>query len=614
MEKNNKRIRKSSLVLLFPIVITMIQAVFWGVASYNGKGRLFLQAAVPLWFILLLLYGLACFFTGNARNRRFSLSAVLIVIFTGILMTFGALNQVLMIGHLTAEMNASKYILFEVFQLSNGAETANILHGAEEGPGTIDQFLDQEKAAVLVEALKAEGVTFTHTVKLDADNENLLPGETADDSGKVTRTETVEYNFQISAEDARSSRLYLTQSDRFPQYQTILEAETWNRELAEAKGLAANYRNALIAGIIFSLLLLWMHGHWFEYWIVPLSLAQTILFPFMRLFGSGEDGAYINFGPFQPLEFSKIIYLFVLTALLCKPEKRESPIRIGPFEIHRIVYALGYIIVNAAGFMLCGEMGTLLVMGCVGICMLMIFCEKKLFRLGILAAAAAGSFLIFLISHFQITYLGQKLYNRFHYFLNPYDAAQTYGYHYIQVRESLALSGWFGAETKFRFHISQEETDMAFSSLVQSQGVFYGIIVIVMLMGLLMVAYRAACRAEDVYYRGMGIGFCILLSFQGIIHIAYNVGIFPITGVPLMYISSGGSNLAVSIMVTIVLLVISSNHLHRALTDEEKTENLEKKWVDPDNTLKRIIYPVLNASRKFLFVLKNSFSLSWIRG
>jgi cell division protein FtsW (lipid II flippase) len=62
------------------------------------------------------------------------------------------------------------------------------------------------------------------------------------------------------------------------------------------------------------------------------------------------------------------------------------------------------------------------------------------------------------------------------------------------------------------------------------------------------------------------------LAFQGIIHIAYNVNLIPITGVPLSYISKGGSNQAVSLIATALLIIISANGLKRVLADEVRFE------------------------------------------
>lgn len=598
MNNKNKWLNQMGMMLLFPAVITLIQVVFLGVAAFNGRAGLYLRVAVILWLILILLYAFAWFFTRNARARHFSYSTLMIVVFTGALLSFGALNQVMQIGHLTAESNAAKYIVYELFQYSRGEKASHILHGADKGDGTIDTFLSESQAISLIDDLKAEGMTFTHTTRIAIEEESqLLPGETIEEDGTVLREEIIQYNYQITASDSKTARTYLENNDKFPEFSSILKEETWRREAAEANTLAENYGAALILGILFTLLLLFMHGHCFDYWIVVLTVFQVFLFGIMIIFGAGSDSAHINLGPIQPLEFCKLIFLFLLTGLLCKPERRDIPISIGCFDIPRYLYTLIYIMINTVGYMLCGEMGTLLVISCVGLCMFLIFCENGLYRLCFIGSAVAGSGLIFLMSHFRITYLGQKLYNRFHYFLKPEEAAESAGYQYIQVKESLALSGWFGADSRYRFHISQEETDMAFSSLLQFQGVFFGILVILLFMGLLIVAYRSACRAQDVYYRGMGIGFCILLAFQGIIHISYNVGIFPITGIPLMYISSGGSNLAVSIMVTITLLLISSNNMHRALSDEQRIDEITDRGFV-----------------KLLKVLRGSFSTSWIRG
>lgn len=601
MEK--KKIDHIARMILFPAALALVQIIFLLLAVFEGKGKLYLIVAVPVWFCVVFVYALAVWLTHNAQGRSFSRSALLIVIFSGVLMAIGALTQVVLIGHLTCENNASKYILYEIYEYAKGEEGTKTLHisSGDAEDGTIETFLSEETASSIIGMLKEEGFTFTHSVRSQVTEENpLLDGEDADENGYVTRQEEITANYHISGSEARKAITLIKNSELFPAYENILEEETWIRELDKGQNLMFNYLKALIAGIIFTIFLLFMHGHYYDYWIPFLVGLEVLIFVLLRLFGSGSDGARINLGPLQPLEFLKLIYIFVLADLLCKPEKADCDFHICFFGknlvINRYIASIFFIILNAGGYMVCGELGTLLIIGCVGLCMFLIFCENRVYRMGILGCTAGGLGLLLMMGHFKITYLGEKLYNRFHYFLSPGESPEKFGYQYIQLKQSLAISGWFGVRERYSFHISNEENDMVFASLVQSRGIFYGLLVILLFIGLLMVSYRAALRATDIYYRGMGLACCLLLGFQGLIHISYNVGAFPITGVPLMYISDGGSNMAVSQMMTVLLLVISSNHLQRAVSDEEEVDHLPSRGI-----------------RRFFQTLRASFSAGWIR-
>lgn len=588
----------------FPAVLALIQIVFLMLAVFEGKGKLYLMAAVPVWFCVVFLYLLAVWLTHHAQGRGFSRSVLLIVIFSGLLMAIGALTQVVMIGHKTCENNASKYILYEIYTYANGEKGTKVLHTSsnEVEDSTIEGFLSKETASEIVSLLKEDGITFQHAVKSQVSEENPLQNEEeADVDGYVTRMEEITANYQIGSSEARKSIQLIQNSELFPAYKELLAEETWIREAAQGKALMLNYLKALAAGVIFTMFLLFMHGHYYDYWILWLMAFEVVIFLLLRLFGSGSDGASINLGPIQPLEFLKLIYILVLADLLCKPEKADQNFVISvlgrTFVINRYIASIFFIVLNAGGYMLCGELGTLLIIGCVGFCMFLIFCENRTYRLGMFGCGIGGFVLLFLMAHFKITYLGEKLYNRFHYFFNPEESAERFGHQYIQLKQSLAVSGWFGVSDRYRSYIANEENDMVFASLVQSRGILYGLLVILLFMGLLLVSYRAALRASDLYYRGLGLACCMLLGFQGLIHISYNVGAFPITGVPLMYISDGGSNMAVSQMITVLLLVISSNHLQRAAGDEEEVDRFSEE----------------SFPKRFLKTLRASFSIGWIR-
>ncbi|MDD7389434.1 MAG: FtsW/RodA/SpoVE family cell cycle protein [Lachnospiraceae bacterium] len=605
MEKKTK-LDNIIRMLLFPAALAVIQIVFLMMAVFEGRGILYLIVSIPVWFCVVFLYFLAIWLTRHVQEKKFSRAALLIVIFSGILMMIGSLTQVILIGHLTCESNASKYILYEIYEYAKGEEGTRTLHtsSGDIQDGTIDTFISEETASEIIAILREQGLTFTHSVKSLISEENpLREGEEADEKGYVYRQEEITANYHIMASEAKKAREVLKESELFPAYQNILEEETWIRELNAAKNLMFNYLQALLAGLVFTLFLLFMHGHYYDYWIGWLVLIEIAVFAALLIFGTGSDGASINLGPLQPLEFLKLIYIFVLTDLLCKPEKADCcfavhfPGRSGrKLVFNRYIAAAAFIVLNALGYMACGELGTLLIIGCMGLCMFMIFCEDRLYRIGMLGCTAGAFGLLGVMGYFRITYLGEKLYNRFHYFFSPGESPEQYGHQYIQLKQSLAVSGWFGTSERYRFHISQEENDMVFAALVQARGIVYGILVIFLFIGLLMVSYRAALRASDVYYRGLGLACCLLLGFQGLIHISYNVGAFPITGVPLMYISDGGSNIAVSQVMTILLLVISSNHLQRAVSDEEEVDRLTGK-----------------GAGKLIGVLKRSFSAGWIR-
>lgn len=334
---------------------------------------------------------------------------------------------------------------------------------------------------------------------------------------------------------------------------------------------------SMVVGMIFAavafvvLLMPWFYWHYYDVVILAIMLVNILILLVMFLFATGVEGdvSKINLFGVQPLELVKLCYIFVLSGLLCKPERKQVRI----FRIRRTMLALVYMLVNTVFFLLLKELGTLLILILLGLSMMFMFCEKWK---DILIAVTVHAFMAFvgiILAVTRFTVIGQTLYNRFLYFVHPERELYGRGYQYILLKKSLALSELLPINAdRYKLVMPAQQTDLVFAKLLQLGGVLLSILVLVIYILLLADGFRTAYKVTDIYYRGMSMGISILLAFQGIIHIAYNVGLMPITGVPLLYISRGGSNQMVSLVLTAILLVISANGLKRIETDEMSFE------------------------------------------
>lgn len=172
---------------------------------------------------------------------------------------------------------------------------------------------------------------------------------------------------------------------------------------------------------------------------------------------------------------------------------------------------------------------------------------------------------------FLLSKVGRKIYERVIYWKNPELDRHMTGYQYIQMKQALAVSGLFGAEGgKYKFDMAEQDCDLAFAKCIQYYGVSMGAILIVLYVLLLLSGYSVIKRnISDSFYQALGSGIIIMLAFQGILHMACNIGLFPLTGVPLLYISRGGSNMMISLSITSILLLISTGAMER-IPDLEK--------------------------------------------
>ncbi|MFH1129306.1 MAG: rod shape-determining protein RodA [Patescibacteria group bacterium] len=136
-------------------------------------------------------------------------------------------------------------------------------------------------------------------------------------------------------------------------------------------------------------------------------------------------------------------------------------------------------------------------------------------------------------------------------FVNPYLDPQGSGYHRIQSMIAIG-SGQFwgrglghGPQSQLNF-LPEQHTDFIFASIGEEWG-FVGLIIVFILYLLLFFRIiKIAIRADNNFARLFCVGTAIVLAFQTFVNIGMNLGILPITGIPLPFVSYGGSNLLIN--------------------------------------------------------------------
>jgi rod shape determining protein RodA len=156
-------------------------------------------------------------------------------------------------------------------------------------------------------------------------------------------------------------------------------------------------------------------------------------------------------------------------------------------------------------------------------------------------------------------------------FLEPYQQARiftflfpdpnaTHGatYNVQQALIAIGSGGWFGkgyghgTQTQLRF-LKVRHTDFIFSAVSEEFGLIGAIVVILVLAFIVWRCIRAAQKARDVSGSMLAYGVAILIFFQGAVNIAVNLNVIPVAGLPLPFVSYGGSGLT-SLMLGIGLV------------------------------------------------------------
>ena len=157
---------------------------------------------------------------------------------------------------------------------------------------------------------------------------------------------------------------------------------------------------------------------------------------------------------------------------------------------------------------------------------------------GLVAVTIAAAGGLHLLKSYQLT--------RFTSFLHPAADLAGAGYNAAQAKIAVGSGGMFGQGL---FHgqlvagnfVPSQQTDFIFTVAGEELG-FIGTIVIVFLLGVVIVrALRIATRADDLFGLLVASGIAMWFAFQSFVNIGMTIGIMPITGLPLPFVSYGGS-------------------------------------------------------------------------
>jgi rod shape determining protein RodA len=255
--------------------------------------------------------------------------------------------------------------------------------------------------------------------------------------------------------------------------------------------------------------------------------------------GSAVNGAkaWISLpGGFQvePSEFAKVA-LIVMTAMIFSGARGEHPgLRAVLLALAGAAPLIGLVVIEPA-------LGVALVL--IVVTATMILLSGVRLRLiaalvGIVAVVIAAAGGLHLLKSYQLT--------RFTSFLHPSADLSGAGYNAAQAKIAVGSGGMFGQGL---FHgqlvagnfVPSQQTDFIFTVAGEELG-FVGTIVIVFLLGVVIVrALRIATRADDLFGLLVASGIAMWFTFQSFVNIGMTIGIMPITGIPLPFVSYGGS-------------------------------------------------------------------------
>ncbi len=327
----------------------------------------------------------------------------------------------------------------------------------------------------------------------------------------------------------------------------------------------------VIPGLFLAFLAFQIRLSFIKKWVPIILLGNLVLLAMVFLPGIGTEirGAtrWLDLGvvSFQPAEFLKLTFILYLAAWLAsqtsKKNSRETqktkslkPKDLNTGHLSQ-TFAAFLVVIGIISFILISQpdISTLGIIVMVGL--LMYFSSGTPFWHSILMflAGAGGLFALIKLAPYRM--------NRFLVFLNPETDPMGIGY---QIKQSLIAVGSGGilglglgmSVQKFGF-LPQSMSDSIFAIFSEETGFLGSLILVVLFLLFFLRAFKISKESKDKFSQlaALGIGCWIIL--QGFVNISSMIGIMPLTGIPLPFISYGGSSLVTELVGAGILLNIS---------------------------------------------------------
>lgn len=240
----------------------------------------------------------------------------------------------------------------------------------------------------------------------------------------------------------------------------------------------------------------------------------------------------------QPSEFAKITVILMMAALLAEPRDIEQE----PSG-RDVLYALGIAAIPTAIILVQNDTGTVLIMGAVVISIIAVAGVRTRWLVGLIGGAVLG-----ILAAVQVGLLRQYQVERLTSFINPEADLSASAYNANQARIAIGGGGldgyglFQGPQTQGNF-VPVNESDFIFTVVGEEFGFIGSALLIALLAIVLLRAVMIAWKADDMYGRLVATGVAAWFGFQMFENIGMTLGIMPITGIPLPFVSAGGTSM-----------------------------------------------------------------------
>lgn len=240
----------------------------------------------------------------------------------------------------------------------------------------------------------------------------------------------------------------------------------------------------------------------------------------------------------QPSEFAKITVILMMAALLSERRDREEE----P-SAQDVLLALAVAAIPTAIILVQNDTGTVLILAAVSLSIVAVSGVRTRWLVGLIGAA-----ILWVLASIQLGLLQEYQVDRLTSFINPDEDVSASAYNANQAAIAIGGGGldgyglFEGPQTQGNF-VPVNESDFIFTVAGEELGFLGSALLIALMAVILWRAVLIAWKADDLYGRLVATGVAAWLAFQMFENIGMTLGIMPITGIPLPFVSAGGTSM-----------------------------------------------------------------------
>ncbi len=289
--------------------------------------------------------------------------------------------------------------------------------------------------------------------------------------------------------------------------------------------------------------------HATKIFLFVLFLLIIVLLPGIGIVRGGAR-SWIGIGSFsiQPSEFMKIACIIFVSKYLSDYYKdMKKPLS--------VLLLLGVILLVFGLIMLQPDFGTGMIIVATIVVMLFVAGVDLSYFIYLIIAGLAGITALIISAPYRL----QRIFA----YLDPWSDPLGAGFQIIQSLYAIAPGGIFGVgfgnSIQKYFYLPEPQTDFIYAIIIEEMGFIGGVVILFLYTVFLLTSLKLSLNAKDLFGKFLALGITLTIFIQFFINIGVVIGLLPVTGVTLPFLSYGGSSLTVTLLSVGIILNISKH-------------------------------------------------------